>query len=54
MPMIGLRRSSSVKPTALNMERAPARLGPSVMCRLSLPATVFAHRFLKSVNVVRI
>ena len=29
-PMMGLARSSSVKPTALSMARAPARSGPSV------------------------
>ena len=29
-PMMGLARSSSVKPTALSMPRAPARSGPSV------------------------
>src|ERR1700756_417329 len=33
-PIRGLLRSSSVNPTALNMERAPAREGPSVMLRL--------------------
>src|SRR5580700_989639 len=33
-PISGLRRSSSVKPMALNMERAPARSRPSVMPRL--------------------
>ena len=29
-PTIGLARSSSVKPTALSIARAPARSGPSV------------------------
>src|SRR5215472_8416455 len=33
-PMIGLLRSSPVKPIALNIERAPARSRPSVMRRL--------------------
>ena len=33
-PIRGLLRSSSVNPTALNMERAPARDRPSVMLRL--------------------
>ncbi len=37
-PISGLAMSSSVKPMALNMERAPARSGPSVSaaeCRLA-------------------
>ena len=36
-PTIGCARSSSVNPTALSIDRAPARLGPSVrawLCRL--------------------
>src|SRR5579862_3049073 len=33
-PIRGLLRSSSVNPTALNMERAPARERPSVILRL--------------------
>ena len=33
-PMIGLRRSSSVKPMALSMARAGARSRPSVIPRL--------------------
>ena len=37
-PMIGFARSSSVKPVAFSIERAPARSGPSVsaaLCRLA-------------------
>ena len=37
-PTIGLARSSSVKPVAFSIERAPARSGPSVsaaLCRLA-------------------
>jgi hypothetical protein len=34
MPISGLRRSSSVKPTALNIDRAPARSRPCVKTAL--------------------
>jgi hypothetical protein len=33
-PISGFARSSSVKPTAFNIERAPARSGPSVIAAL--------------------
>src|SRR5205823_4027437 len=33
-PIIGRARSSSVKPTAFSIERAPARSGPSVIAAL--------------------
>ena len=33
-PMFGLARSSSVKPTAFSIDRAPARPGPSVIVAL--------------------
>ena len=40
-PMIGWARSSSVKPTALSIDRAPARSGPSVSAWLwRLPGSV--------------
>jgi hypothetical protein len=41
--MMGLLRSSSLKPIALNIERAPARLGPSVialLCDFALSADI--------------